>query len=87
MTYLPFGSLSAEFGADIQGQIARVLGPLGVAPDMNTLQVPIRLSGPMGSPQASLAGDLFVETLRSSFKPEDLLRRGLEDALKNIGGG
>ncbi len=87
VTYLPFGSLSAEFGADIQGQIARVLGPLGVAPDMNTLQVPIRLSGPMGSPQASLAGDLFVESLRSSFKPEDLLRGGLDEALKRIGGG
>ena len=87
ITYLPFGTLSREFGSDIQGQIGRILGPLGVAPDMSTLEVPIRISGSMDAPKASLAGDLFIESLKQSFKPEDLLRRGLEDALKNIGGG
>ncbi len=87
ITYLPFATLSREFGADIEGQIARVLGPLGVAPDMSSLQIPIRVSGSMDAPKASLATDLFVESLRKSFRPEDLLRRGLEDALKGLGGG
>ena len=87
VAYLPFGTLSREFGADIQGQIARVLGPLGVAPDMSSLQVPIRITGSMDAPKASLAADLFIESLRKSFRPEDLLRKGLEDALKGFGGG
>lgn len=87
IVHVPFAALSKNFGADIQGQVARVLGPLGVAPDMSKLAVPLRVRGSMESPSLGLATDQFVESLRRSFTPEDLLKRGLGDALKGLGGG
>ena len=84
---IPLARLSEEFGADIQKQVQRALGPLGVAPDLSSLMVPLRVKGSMDGPSIEVASDRLIDNLRKTLGPENLLRQGLEGLLKGGGGG
>ncbi len=84
---IPLARLSAEFGADIQKQIQRAMGPLGAAPDLSSLMVPLRIRGSMDGPSIEVAGDRLIDNLRAAIGPENLIRQGIEDLLKGVSGG
>lgn len=79
VTYIPFGALAEE----ISGDLKRSLGAAPIAADLlSRAMVPIRTKGTFDRKSTKIDGEAFTKDLLKNLRPEDLIKKGLEDVLK-----
>ena len=83
VTYVPFASLSENAAGSLNTSLSQVLGAAGGRLVSAATMVPIRTSGPLDNPSTGIDTKAFAENLRKNLKPEDLIKDGLGDLLKD----
>lgn len=82
VTWVPFGALSDQTSRAFTSGLGGFLGK--VTPVLNALTlVPFRTKGPLDKPTTSPDFELAGKSLLNSLKPEDLIKKGLGDLLKD----
>lgn len=82
VTWVPFGALSSKAAGDITSGIGGFFGKASPVMDALTL-VPFRTRGPLNKPTTSPDFELAGKTLLKNLKPEDIIKKGLGDLLKD----
>jgi hypothetical protein len=83
VTYVPFANLSENAAGALNTTLTQVLGAAGGRLVNAATMVPIRTSGPLDNPSTGVDSRAFAENLRKNLKPEDLIKEGLGDLLKD----
>ncbi|MFA6045296.1 MAG: hypothetical protein WC718_09955 [Phycisphaerales bacterium] len=82
ITWVPFGALSDKASQAFMSGMGGFLGKASPVLDALTL-VPFRTKGPLNKPTTSPDFELAGKNLLKSLKPEDLIKKGLGDLLKD----
>jgi len=83
VTYVPFANISENAAGALNTSLTQLLGAAGGRVVNAATMVPIRTSGPMDKPETGIDTKLFVENIRKNLKPEDLLKEGIGDLLRD----
>ncbi|MEK6702039.1 MAG: hypothetical protein AABZ53_07240 [Planctomycetota bacterium] len=79
ITWVPFGALSEDVAKGLQGPLGAAVGDRLLA-----LAVPIRTRGNANGRQTQVDTEAFLKDAVKLFKPEDLLKQGVEQGLKDL---
>lgn len=81
-TYIPFGALTDEAGRLFTGAVNNIPG-IGQLVEAATL-MPFRTSGPLSNPKTEPDVKRFAEEFVKRVRPDDLIKRGVGDLLKDV---
>lgn len=79
ITWVPFGALSEDVAKGLKGPLGSVAGDRLLA-----LAVPIRTRGNANGRQTQIDSEAFLRDAIKLFKPEDLIKQGVEQGLKDL---
>lgn len=82
LTWVPFGALSDSAAAAFNNGMGGFLGKASPVIDALT-KVPFRTKGPLDKPKTSPDFELAAKSVFKNLKPEDLIKKGLGDLLKD----